>query len=924
MLLSKLLQGLIICTVLTAVRSYPVLFVDAFASSCTSQPTRGYANHGSPRFDSTISISLSTSNNVMVAPNASVCPGASYNLLVTYDNQYRNHLVTATYGTFSAAPAGDPLNCNNRMYETSLDYGEPSVSSELLLPCMNEMQAGTPLTIMVTTASSPSSPYYQAAAVYPIDPSCGEGLCVAQSPDSPPSPLPPSPLPPSPSPPSPLPPSPSPPLPPTPPAPPPSRLPSPPPSPPSPSPPPSPLPPSPSPPPSPPPSPAPPTPPSPPSPSPPRPPSPPPPPPPDPSLAFYFTATLDANYSQLMSGPFVNVTAVNLFKNAYISATAAALGLPSQQVQVLGAPSRGSIIVNTVAYALSEQSFPTLNQSVMTFVRNPYLGLGNNFVSAYTISGASVMILNMNPSLPPAPYPPPDTNRTCTPSNLGYHCSLSLSGGTMVVHWTASEQGGPAPVNNCTGPSAILSNDVQGAAPGMLHIAMQGATSGYVGVGFSPGGEMFNSDVVLGWTDGTAEGSMVSSWNVPSGNYFYISASNNVTTPWATAMAVYQNPSDSKFGGQVVTTVCFSRQLVATSASVSSTISLASPVTMIYAAAAPGVRQFGVPHPILGAFQVNFLSGEGVEISVDATIIQELNVHGSLMSFAWVLLMPSGAILARHKWMFGDTKVYGIHVWFCLHQMTQLSGLVLFVVGFAYAWTYLPGVGNGDPIGGMVGKVHQVLGTTIMGLCGVQVILGFIRPNPTSHIRPKWNLLHQWLGRVTILAAWTTVYLGVYMAHESPVFQLSYVTWLVPITTVMGLLVLLEGCLTVLRPERKEDSGLAAQAAEVTAGEKYSKVNVESQKQDVEHAQMSKHDGTVDESALRGEENYGHEGGHISTAHVAEVTVQVPGDHRAVDDTAGGSGGSSASGGSDGCVEVLTNGSQLLPEDGVVRLRAAV
>ncbi|GAX77881.1 hypothetical protein CEUSTIGMA_g5323.t1 [Chlamydomonas eustigma] len=106
--------------------------------------------------------------------------------------------------------------------------------------------------------------------------------------------------------------------------------------------------------------------------------------------------------------------------------------------------------------------------------------------------------------------PPPDTNRTCTPSNLGYHCSLSLAGGTMVVHyWTASVQGGPAPVNNCTGTSAILSNDVQGAAPGMLHIAMQGATSGYVGVGFSLGSKMFNSDVVMGWTDCTAEGSMV-------------------------------------------------------------------------------------------------------------------------------------------------------------------------------------------------------------------------------------------------------------------------------------------------------------------------------------------------------------------------------------------------------------------------------
>jgi hypothetical protein len=47
--------------------------------------------------------------------------------------------------------------------------------------------------------------------------------------------------------------------------------------------------------------------------------------------------------------------------------------------------------------------------------------------------------------------------------------------------------------------------------------------------------------------------------------------------------------------------------------------------------------------------------------------------------------------------------------------------MVLFVVGFAYAWSYLPGAGKGEPTGGKVGKAHQVLGTVIMGLAGLQV-----------------------------------------------------------------------------------------------------------------------------------------------------------------------------------------------------------
>ena len=46
--------------------------------------------------------------------------------------------------------------------------------------------------------------------------------------------------------------------------------------------------------------------------------------------------------------------------------------------------------------------------------------------------------------------------------------------------------------------------------------------------------------------------------------------------------------------------------------------------------------------------------------------------------------------------------------------------MVLFIVGFAYAWSYLPG-GGIDPVGGETGKAHQILGTIIMALAGLQV-----------------------------------------------------------------------------------------------------------------------------------------------------------------------------------------------------------
>jgi hypothetical protein len=59
-----------------------------------------------------------------------------------------------------------------------------SVGMELakrhLCTSLPPITVGKPLTIMVTTALSPTSPYYQSAVHYSIDASCGEGLCEYQ------------------------------------------------------------------------------------------------------------------------------------------------------------------------------------------------------------------------------------------------------------------------------------------------------------------------------------------------------------------------------------------------------------------------------------------------------------------------------------------------------------------------------------------------------------------------------------------------------------------------------------------------------------------------------------------------------------------------------------------------------------------------
>lgn len=52
-----------------------------------------------------------------------------------------------------------------------------------------------------------------------------------------------------------------------------------------------------------------------------------------------------------------------------------------------------------------------------------------------------------------------------------------------------------------------------------------------------------------------------------------------------------------------------------------------------------------------GAADVDAASGA----AANATVFRI--AHGALMAAAFLLLMPAGALLARHKWAFGDAEV---------------------------------------------------------------------------------------------------------------------------------------------------------------------------------------------------------------------------------------------------------------------------
>ena len=138
----------------------------------------------------------------------------------------------------------------------------------------------------------------------------------------------------------------------------------------------------------------------------------------------------------------------------------------------------------------------------------------------------------------------------------------------------------------------------------------------------------------------------VDTWNIPSGDYYYIAAGNAARPSWVNSKAVSQSTDPQ--GGATVTTVCFSRPLTAPSAAVSAALQLSDPISMVYAAASDGVIDFGSLHTYRGAFSLNLLTGAATEIPVYSRK-DKMNIHGALMAVAWVLLLPLGALMARHR-----------------------------------------------------------------------------------------------------------------------------------------------------------------------------------------------------------------------------------------------------------------------------------
>jgi len=266
-----------------------------------------------------------------------------------------------------------------------------------------------------------------------------------------------------------------------------------------------------------------------------------------------------------------------------------------------------------------------------------------------------------------------------------------------------------------------------------------GTCTGWIGVGWSPNGEMIQNgkttDIVAGW--------------VTENGDFSINAY---------AFTIRDTPSgfhptlilDDINGFQVdgATIIYFSRPL---------TSGANQPIgnADIYVIGAHGSsnQDFLAYHNTdrtQGLLSANFYTGA---MSIKKTPLGLKDAHAIIMFISWGLILPFGVLWARY------TRSLKNNIWFTIHRPSQGIGFLLSTAGIIIAYYMLGPTFT-------IFRSHGILGTIIFFFSIIQIVVAIFRPHKDqgkriTNERYAFELFHHWNGRLLVLAAVAQIFLGI-------------------------------------------------------------------------------------------------------------------------------------------------------------------
>ncbi|KAG2625879.1 cytochrome b561 and DOMON domain-containing protein At3g61750-like [Panicum virgatum] len=158
------------------------------------------------------------------------------------------------------------------------------------------------------------------------------------------------------------------------------------------------------------------------------------------------------------------------------------------------------------------------------------------------------------------------------------------------------------------------------------------------------------------------------------------------------------------------------------------------------------------------SFTFDFTTGRA---SVDGSFPYGLRrAHGALNVFAWGVLMPVGAILARYFRRVDP-------LWFYLHVGIQFVGFIIGLAGVVAGVALYSKIQADIP-------AHRGLGIFVLFLGILQILAFFLRPNADSKYRKYWNWYHHWAGRLALFFASVNIVLGIHVGGADNSWKIGY------------------------------------------------------------------------------------------------------------------------------------------------------
>lgn len=287
----------------------------------------------------------------------------------------------------------------------------------------------------------------------------------------------------------------------------------------------------------------------------------------------------------------------------------------------------------------------------------------------------------------------------------------------------------------------ILRFEQNGNVLNILLSAPYGST-GWVGMGFSNNGLMIGSSAMVGWMDSSSNGTI---------QLYYLGAKSTAAVQpdnTDSRLTVVSKSSRVHYQGS---TIYLSFQLQFDEPAKSKHILFA------YGSATP-VNYRLLQHADESSVVFDFSTGTSSSASGSTDTLKRN--HGALNIFAWGVLLPIGAIIARYCRQWDPA-------WFYLHIGFQVSGFIFGVAGVVL------GVSLYNKLAAAV-DAHRGIGIFILVLGIFQVLALLFRPDKDAKMRKYWNWGHQWIGRILLFLAAVNIVYGIHLAEAGKSWKVGY------------------------------------------------------------------------------------------------------------------------------------------------------